>query len=323
MLDLARSARRVRAIKRADSDLSIVQRVFEFYEPETGTALFQRIEWVEGDILDVISLEESMNGAHEVYHCAALVSFDTKDDAELMRINVDGTANVVNAAIGANVASLCHVSSTGAVGKKRKNEEIDERAPWHSSKKTSAYAESKHFAEREIWRGSQEGLNVVIVNPSVIVGPGDWGRSSGAIFKKIWTGFKFYTTGVNGFVDARDVSKAMLELMDKGLFNERYLVVSENLSYKQFFDLVAWGLEKPAATIHANRIMTSLVWRLQKVLSKLTGKRPTFTKHNARSTHSRHFYSNKKLRSALGMELIPVRSAVENAGTFFKRTTKN
>lgn len=320
ILELLGRGQNVRALKRPDSDLSITQKVLDFYAP--GKDLFDQIEWHEGDILDMFALEEAMQGMDEVYHCAALVSFHPIDDQELMRINVDGTANVVNAALASGIKRFCHVSSTGAVGKKALEDHVDESSPWHDHSTNSAYTTSKHLAEREIWRGAEEGLDVVIVNPSIIIGPGDWNRSSGALFQKIWKGFKFYTDGVNGFVGARDVARAMFELMEKGAFRERYLVTSENLTYKQYFDLVAQALGRPKANIKANRFMTGMAWRSQKLLGALTGKQPGFTKHNARSTHSKHFYSNEKLRNELDMELMPVKSVVENAGAFFKLSAK-
>jgi len=318
LYDLTRSGRTVKALKREGSNLKIVQRVFNFYDPENGASLFDKIEWIDGDLMDVLALEEGLSGVNEVYHCAALVSFHKSDDEELMRVNVDGTSNIVNAALSNGVQKFCHVSSTAAIGRKAKKKEINEQTPWKKSKHNSMYAISKFLAEREVWRGAEEGLDIAIVNPAIIIGPGDWSRSSGTIFQKVWTGFKFYTYGVNGFIDARDVSKAMISLLDRNIFRERYLVVSENLNFKQYFDLVAWSLGKPAASIKANRIITSIAWRAMMIKSKLTGKKPSFTRHNARSTHSRRFYSNEKLRKQLGIDLIPVKSAVQNAGNFFK-----
>lgn len=315
LIELLEQGRRVRALKRAKANLKMVRQVMEFYRP--GKALFDQVHWVEGDILDVYALEEAMGSTHEVFHCAALVSFNPKDDRELIRTNVEGTANVVNTALTCGVDKLCHVSSTGAVGKKGMEDHVDETSPWYDHNSNSAYSISKHMAEREIWRGAEEGLKAMIVNPSVIVGPGDWHRSSGALFRKIWNGFRFYTDGVNGFVAAQDVAKAMVQLMDRKIFDERFLVSSANLSYQQFFSLVASALGRKEPNLKANQFMTGLAWRSEQLLTSITGKAPGFTRHNARSTHSKHYYANGKLRKALGFEFLPVQDAVECAARFF------
>ena len=316
MLDLLKQGEPVRALKRSSSNLEMVQQVFRFYSPE-NIALFQRIEWIETDILDVPALYDAMEGVTHVYHCAALVSFNSKDIEQLEKINVEGTANVVNVALERQVKKLCHVSSTAAIGKGTPDQILDEKQTWKNGKENSDYANSKHGAEREVWRGIEEGLEAVIVNPSIIIGPGDWNKGSCTVFKTAYKGLKFYTEGTTAFVDVRDVVKTMIALMESPLKTERYLVFSENLTFRTFFKHLAVSLGKKPASIKASKFLTELGWRFLLVIQFLTGKAAAITKDSSRAAHRTYNFSNAKVKAAVDIDFIPIEQSIKDASKFY------
>lgn len=206
------------------------------------------VEWVYGDVLDVISIDDAMEGITEVYHCAAIVSFHPRRQREMHRINVDGTANVVNACLRHNIRKLVHVSSVSALGRKRDGQTITEDAKWDEESNGSAYGRTKYLAEMEVQRGIAEGLNAVMVNPSIILGVGDWHKGSSAMFRNAFNEFPWYTDGGTGLVDARDVADAMIRLMDSDISGARFIVSAENWSYRKIFTEMANGFGEKAST---------------------------------------------------------------------------
>lgn len=316
LLDLVRGGADVRAMKRATSDLGFVRDVFAF---ENAADLFDRIEWVDGELLDVLRLEELIEGCDTVYHCAATVSFAKKDVDRLMSVNIGGTANVVNACLSANVKKLSYASSIAVFGREPNRGMVNEESQWKRTPYNSPYAISKYGAEREVWRGTQEGLDAVIVNPSVIFGPCEWGKSSGVIFESVRKGMPFYTLGTNGFVDARDVSRAMIDLAESNIRNERFILNGGNLVFRDMLDLVADALGKQRPRIHARPWMTGFAWRAMAVKAWITGNPPTITKDAVRSAHMLSQYSSEKLQERLGMKMTPVREGIERAAAFLNR----
>lgn len=310
LFDLCKAEKKVRATKRSTTNLGAVKKVFAYYSnsPET---LFKKIEWIDADLLDVYSLIDIMKDVDEVYHCAAMVSFQAKHQEEMMRINVDGTANMVNAALEVGVKKFCYVSSIATIGKNEYVDIADETLLWKSSPEHSNYAISKYGAEREVWRAAEEGLNVVIVNPSLIIGPGNWLQSSSTIFANGYKAMPFYTSGVNGFVDVRDVSKAMIELMALEKFNQRFILNSENIPYKHLLSIMHKAFCKPEPKIKIGNIVIELAWRIEKIRCMLTGATPFLTKETARSAMKKSFYSNKKILNALNQfQFIPLEQAI-------------
>lgn len=318
LLELLTRGKQVRALKRAYSDLDQVKSVFEFYLKEKAESEFNKIEWVDGDVTDVTSLENGIRGCSEVYHCAAIVSFAKKDFNRMWKINKVGTENVVNVCLALGVETLCHVSSTAAIGKAEGVELNTETNKWKKNPSHSNYAVTKHSSEMEVFRGAEEGLNVVIINPSVILGPGNWYESSLTIFKVVNKGLKFYTPGMNAFVDARDVATVGVELVDRKIFNERFLVISENVYFKDLFDTIAKSLGVKPPTILAKPWMTAIVWRVQALRRFLFGIKQSVTKESARSAMGITKYSNQKIKEKLNFEFIPVEDSVANAVNYFK-----
>jgi dihydroflavonol-4-reductase len=311
--DLLLSGEKVRALKRKESNLDQFHSIIRFYTGDKN--ILNQLEWVEGDINDISSLE-TMNGCDYIYHCAATVSFFKNDKEKLFKINVEGTKNVVNSALKANIKKFCHVSSTAALGGSVIDGLITEEALWVKDEGRSNYAVSKKLAELEVWRGIEEGLNAVIVNPSVIIGPGD--KSSATLFTKIQKGLSFYTHGINGYVDVRDVSNVMIKLMRSEISNERFLAISENLSFKEIFDCIAEHLHKQAPGIEAKKWMAEIIWRLEALRSGLLNSPAFVTKETSASAFSKSYYSNEKAKSVLNHDFIPIKTSIKEMSRFYR-----
>ncbi|MCD4747372.1 MAG: NAD-dependent epimerase/dehydratase family protein [Bacteroidales bacterium] len=316
LLDLVKSGKKVRALKRNKSKTDIVHKVFSYYfdKPE---AMFEKIEWVEGDILDIFSLKDAINGIKEIYHCAAIVSFNPDDKESMIKTNIEGTANIVNVALGENIRKLCYVSSIAALGRADNDGIINEDTIWRTSGKNSAYAISKYGAEREVWRGIEEGLDAVIISPSIIIGLSDNNKGSEELLSTVWNGLKFYTKGVNGFVDVRDVTKLMLLLMQSNIKNERFVVSSENLSYKQLFNMIAENLGKNPPSIKAGYLLSEIAWRVERLKSFISNTKPLITKETARTANQKYYYSNEKIINALNFEFMPISKSIKDACKLF------
>ena len=317
--ELIRAGQAVRALKRPGSSLETILKVFSLYSDQPDSAL-SKIEWVEGDILDIFSLEDAMDGVEDVFHCAALVSFLPQDKKRLIRINTEGTANVVNAALEKKIRKLCHVSSIAALGRpEHQSDLIDESLVWKTSKHNSMYAVSKYGAEREVWRGTAEGLDAVIVNPSIILGIAGANRGSSRIFSTVWEGLRFYPPGKNGFVDVRDVARAMILLMNSDISNERFILNGESIEYKRLFDLIAAEMGKPSPSIKVGPMLSGLAWRIEKLRSVVTGVKPLITKETAHTAVQHYEYSNEKIKKELGFEFTPIEETIRHFCAIFMK----
>ncbi len=313
LFELVQKEEKVRAIYRNPNAIDKVLKLFKYYNNDNSQFLFDKIEWVSCDILDVVTLDEVIKDCSDVYHCAALVSFHRNDFNQLMKINREGTANIVNACLDNNIRKLAYVSSTAAIGGANLADLVTEDLKWKQSENTSGYAISKYSAEKEVWRGVEEGLDIVIVNPSVVIGAGNWNESSLTIFKTIENGLKFYTSGSNAFVDARDVTKTLVQLMESEIKNERFLCVGENAKFIDLFHLISKRINKKPPYILVQSWLASLTWRVAALVSLLTGKRSTITKESATSAFNVTKYSNTKIKTALNHEFYTLEQMVDNA----------
>ncbi len=314
---LLTEGRSVRALLRKDSDASIVKRILQHYHPD-GAERFRRIQWVEGDLFDVDALREAMQGVEHLYHCAALVSFDPRDADALQRANVVGTANVVDAALEAGVKRLCHVSSTASIGGGMDGGTGDETKPFVQDKRSSGYAISKADAELEVHRGIAEGLDAVMVNPCVVIGPGQHGRSSMTMIDRVRKGSRFYPGGTNAVVDARDVAMAMVRLINEGKTGDRYLLIGEEISYRQLFTLIAASNGKPAPSAKLPAWALELGWRAETVRT-FFGGRPLITRNTARTASRIRHYDGSKAQRLLGMKFRSAEEAIANVAAFLDR----
>jgi dihydroflavonol-4-reductase len=267
------------------------------------------LEYVEGDILDVTALSQQMKGADFVIHTAAVVSFAPKDRKAMYHTNVEGTANMVNTALEVGIKKFCHVSSIAAFGRPPLNEmkkvdlvRINEDQKWLASETNSHYAISKYMGECEVWRGAAEGLPMVIVNPSIILGEGEWNLSSTQLFKYVYDERPFYPEGYMNYVDVKDVSRALIQLMESDIHSERYCLSGGMISYKDFFDKIADRFGKKKTSIKVTPVMMGAIWRIEALKSMLTGKAPLITKETAKTSQLKIFQENNKIRKALNFE---------------------
>lgn len=321
LFQLTQAGRPTRALFReADSQLS-VKAVFKYYG-DNNLAQYRLIEWIQADVLDYDALEQSMQGVDVVYHCAAMVSFHAARHRQMWDVNVEGTIQVVEAARTQQVGVLCHVSTIGTLGSGLQGEAIDEENLWQPDDRHSAYSRSKFRAEMEVWRASKEGMNVVIVNPSVIIGPGAAGKSSNQITRMSNAGMPFYTSGLTGYVDARDVAKAMILLVEQKQYDKRFIVSAENLSAQTLMGMFAQEMGKKAPHILARRWMLNGVAALNRIYAFFIRTEPLLTGESVHATMGRSRYSSAKLIETLQFEFVPIKTSVQNAVAFF-RTTQN
>ncbi len=289
----------VKALFRSEKQLEKVKNVFVF---KNQLALFEKINWVKGDITDVPSLEIAFENVTFVYHCAALISFDPNDEEELRKVNIEGTANIVNCCIDFGIKKLCHVSSIAALGSLKEHETtITEETEWNPEVLQSDYAITKYGGEMEVYRGLQEGLEVVIVNPGVIFGYGFPNQGSDVIIQSVKRGLPFYTKGIVGIVSVEDVVYCMIQLMKSTVIGERFIIVGENSVMKDFLTYLAFLLKVKPPTFYASKTITSIGWRLDWLLSKITNRKRKLSKITATSSHSKALYNAQKVKNCLGI----------------------
>lgn len=315
--ELLQQGKKIRALKRKDSNSVLTEKIFSFYTNE-HIELLNAIEWVEGDVLDLGSLEDAMVGITHVYHCAAMVSFLPKEKDKMMQVNIEGTANVVNAAMHAGVKKLCHISSIAALGSTIDGSMITEETWWKNNPSNSYYAISKYGAEREVWRAAEEGLNVVIVNPSFIIGPGDTSKSSSEAFGILRKGASWYTNGVNGYVDVRDVAHAAIKLIESDVLNQRFILNAANLSYRSFFDKVLVQLNKPKTKREAGKFLLALAWRIEKLLAAIAGRNPIITKEKVGYALQISQYDGSKIQKTINFNYRNIDTSIMEICKFYK-----
>lgn len=311
----------VRAIFRNETNIIKTKSVFNYY---SKSELFSKIDWIKADILDIPSLEIAFENVDYMYHCAGFISFDPKDENQLRKVNIEGTANIVNFCIAKKIEKLCHVSSIAALGDLTTNQTIlTENNEWNPEKLHSDYAISKYGAEMEIWRGQQEGLKVVIVNPGVIFGPCFWNQGSGAFFSTIKKGIPFYTNGSTAYVAVTDVVKIMHELMISECSSERFIVIAENITYKTIIDLIATKIGARKPIIEAKSWLLNFAWRLDWLLSFIFRTKRKITKQSSLSIQNSNLISNEKIKNFLNYSFENSTLYLDKIAEDFKKEYKN
>ncbi len=305
LVKLATKYESVRAVKRPSGDLNNVRKIFAYSGPDTEQ-LFNRIEWIEADITDIISVRDALKGIKYVYHAAGLVSFDRRRKRELFLTNAEGTANMVNASMESGIQKFCYVSSIATLGEDGSTNPITEMTRWKPAKTGSVYSYSKFKAEMEVWRGIAEGLNAVIVNPAIVIGPGFWHGGVGTVISLVEKGMDYYTEGVTSYIDVRDVANIMVQLMESEISEEQFILASESLSFRDVLDTIAGILGKPKATRCASGKITGLAWRLDFLRSLFTRSRQALTRDSAIIAHRKYHYSSQKIQNTLDYRFIPV-----------------
>jgi len=297
LLKLSEDGNPFKALKRLSSSLNICKNVFLKYNQ---AELFRRINWVDGDINDIPSLEIAIQNCDYILHCAAIVSFYPSDIDLLKKVNIEGTANVMNVALSSSIKKVGYISSIATLGRNSTEGIVDEDCHFTATNLDSNYALSKYYAEQEVWRASQEGLDVVIINPSVILGPGDWAKGSSQIFQRIYKGLRFYSTGSTGYVDVVDVANCLITLLFSDIKNERFIVNGANLKYRDIFDRIALVFGKPKATIKVSPLLKEIAWRLEAIRSFISARKSLITKETANSAMTNNSYSTEKLIKIIG-----------------------
>jgi nucleoside-diphosphate-sugar epimerase len=315
VFDLIKKGHRVKAMYRNEEKQQVIHHLLHYYQVEDADKLFDLIEWFKGDILDLQDVANAVKNCKSVIHCAGMVSFASRDFNKLIDVNRNGTANMVNEALSSGIDHFLHVSSTSAVGSDSVFTDNVKRESnhWHANEKASGYGVSKYSAEKEVWRGIEEGLTAVIVNPSVFFGPGSWSESSLQLYQTIKNGLSFFTAGGNAFVDVRDVSEIICRLHERRIANERYLVTGHALLFKDVIDQIAdqMGVKKPRYKV--GEFATAIALRLIGIYSFLTGKQPSITKDTARSSHEVTVYSSEKIKTLFpDFEFTPVTATIAN-----------
>ncbi|MBS1666448.1 MAG: NAD-dependent epimerase/dehydratase family protein [Bacteroidetes bacterium] len=304
---------KVKAIRRSNK--------LPFFIPQS---IFEKVEWIHGDILDICLLQEQMEGVDTVIHSAAKVSFVSDERNEMFQTNIEGTANMVNMALEKNVRRFIHVSSVASLGRTKNGETVDEQNPWAERKFNTNYAISKYAGEMEVWRAIGEGLNAAIVNPSTIIGYGDWNSSSCAIFKTVFDEFPWYTHGINGFVDVEDVARAVVQLAETEIVGERFILNGENYSFRKLFDSIADGFGKKHPHREATPLLTAMAWRMEKIKTLISGKPTILTKESARVAQSKTYFDNGKIKKYLpGFAFTPLEQTIQKACASYQKNLKS
>ena len=309
LLHLIENGEKVRAIYRSIASIEKTKSLFAIYRKES---LFDQIEWISADITEIPSLEIAFQNIDTVYHCAALISFDPKDEGILRKTNIEGTANIVNFCIANQIKKLCFVSSIATLGDLLPHEKlITEETEWNPEKYHNDYAISKYGAEMEIWRGQQEGLEVIIVNPGVILGSGFREQGSGQLFTKVKNGLKFYTMGSTGFVAVTDVVRIAHELMRSEIKNERFTLIAENSVFRDILNAMAdsFGVQRPKT--HAKPFLMEILWRLDWLVSNVFRQKRKLSKATARASYSENTYSNQKIKDTLKIDFVDIRNYIK------------
>ncbi|HSN50609.1 MAG TPA: NAD-dependent epimerase/dehydratase family protein [Bacteroidales bacterium] len=318
---LISTGEQVRAIHRKTSNREILEKVISYYKGDKDK-LLRLVEWIECDISDYDMLEKTMEGAEVVYHCAAVVSFENRQKDYVLDNNIKGTSNIVKACFANKIRKLCHVSSNAALGAYDGESMVNETHGWDEEGYRSPYGTSKYLSEQEVWKGIREGLNAVIVNPTIILGPGGWNRGSSSFFPKIYSGLLFYTSGTNGYVDVNDVVTAMIILTKSDISGERFIVNAENLNYGRFFTMIAKSLKVRRPLIKVPKALSYLALPMVSVLEILSKGKTTLTKEMLKVAWSRITYDNSKLIKYTGFSFTPIEKTVKAIGEIFLEDMK-
>ncbi|MFP4094027.1 MAG: NAD-dependent epimerase/dehydratase family protein [Cyclobacteriaceae bacterium] len=295
--ELLRRGHKVRALKRASTDMGLVSDIRD------------QIEWVEGDLMNVSDLPGYLEGVTDIIHGAAVISYERKDELLMYQVNVDGTANLLNAALDKGISRFLHISSVAAIGKDKGANIITEDSKWQGEK-TTAYARSKYQSELEVWRASAEGLKTIIINPSLVLGPGEWHKSSTQVFKYVWDEHRFFTNGLVNYVDVRDVAEIVVQLLLSDHVGERFIVNAGSMTYKELFEQIALEFGKRPPHIHARGGMIRLAILLGKLQAALTGRPPLLSDEMEQVSKNRHIYANEKIKKTINFEFRDIKDTI-------------
>lgn len=296
--DLVGRNKKVIAIKRSSSDIHLLKDIAHL------------VEWRNADVTDPLAIQDAIQGATQVIHAAALVSFNPAHQKQLLHINVAGTRNLVNACIDEKINRFVHISSVAALGRQKDQTMIDESNKWTESQSNSVYGESKYRAELEVFRAQEEGLNTVIINPSVILAAADWNKSSAKLFKYVWDQRPYYIGGSLNYVDVRDVAEISAKLLELPVQSERYIVNAATVSFIDFFSMIAERFDKKPPSVKVGKPFLKILASIESIRAKLTQKDPLITKETARLANAHFTYSNQKIRNTLNFSFKSIETTL-------------
>jgi len=307
---LLKNGHTVRSIIRPSASLSEFEKVKSYYQLDESQ--YAKLSWYKCELYDMVGLQEAIVGADFVLHLAGKISYLKKDLADLLTINKDYTANVVDVAKDAGVRKLLYCSSIAAIAKSGKEDVVRESAEWDDELPHSNYGYTKQLGEIEVWRGIEEGLDAVIINPGIILGYGDWTKGSNNLFGNAQNSFPFYSNGITGWVGVEDVAQIAKELCLSGISGERYIVVSENKSYKEVADTMcaALGTKKPRVEIKGGlyKLAYAIVW-----LNEFLGLGGMLSTETVKASVAVNHFDNTKIKEALGFEFAGLQQVIEKA----------
>tara|TARA_R110000868_G_scaffold125037_2_gene330339 strand:- start:1472 stop:2479 length:1008 start_codon:yes stop_codon:yes gene_type:complete len=309
LVELSKTEATVKAICRPNSDLKKVEKVFSYYF-DNHEEHYQKINWIIADINDIPALEIAFEGVTYVYHCAALISFNPKDYDLLHKINCEGTANIINISLAKNIEKLCYISSIAALGKDTKTTEIDEESDWNN-KDANVYALTKYDAELEVWRGSQEGLSVILLNPGIILGPGFWNTGSGTLFKNAAKERSYFPPGGTGFIAVHDVVQLMLLAMNSNINKERFITIAKNSTYKEILTTICQEMGIKTPTKELKFWQLEILWRADWLRDLLFKKGRSITQNTVQSLRANKEYNNQKIINAFEYTFEPIEKTIE------------
>ncbi len=295
---------RIRGLVRRNSDLSVLSGM--------------PVEIIRGDVTDPVSLSEAFRDVQTVFHCAGMVAYTKNCRRKLHDVNVTGTANVVNACLDNNVGRLVMTSSVAALGVREDGVPADEETPFCEWQKSISYMESKRLAELEGMRGIAEGLDVVFVNPGVVIGKGEGmpaksNKATEAV-QAIYEGkIPLYPSGGISLVNVSDVARAHLDAWNKGEAGERYIVVSDNLSFGELFSMIrTFSGNRLHHAVSALQPIYGIAAAAGELVALVTGMRPYISIESMRLAQKKLFYANDKSVEKLGMSYQPVRDILQS-----------
>lgn len=296
------------ATKRPSSDMTLVEEVAD------------RVKWVELDILDIVGLSDIVSDVRAIIHAAAMVSFASNDRDALMKINVEGTANLINLALEEDVKRFIHISSIATIASSSSRPLVNENDERDVNAENSSYAISKQKAEMEVFRGGGEGLSIGILNPSLVLGSGFWNKGSASMFRQIQKGLPFYPKGLTGFVDVRDVAKAATILLDNPISGERFIISGENRSYQSIFDAIAEGLDAKKPKIPLSPFLREAGYWVSKIISGFVKDKKLLSRSTLRSSAMTVRFDNEKSINELGLMYRPIEKTIQETCSQFKKS---
>jgi len=307
---------KARALYRNRDRIGVTEKIFGYYETDAPEAMKQ-VEWVPGDVTDLPGLMEVTRDVSCVYHVAGRVTFSKRERKDADLVNIGGTANIVNACLENGVQRLCHVSSIAVLGDAENGGMIDETVLNRPAASHSYYGKGKYLGEMEVWRGICEGLEAVIVNPSVVIGPGFWLGAGAPLFTRVYRGLSFYPGGQCGYVDVRDVASFMIRLAESDISGKRFILSAENLSHRDFINLVADAMGKKRPVYRVTRAAGTAACLVEKLRSWVTGQAPSLYRHALKIAEEKTSYDNRKVLDAVGGSFVSIQDSVSDAVQLF------